>query len=201
MVVPRIGPALLVGFVLAVPSLIWGAGSGPVAAGDATPPAVHGGHALAVPAPDDRSPYADRFEETAAIRSLTPEQIAEIGRGEGAGFALPAELNGVPGPRHVLDLAAELDLTPEQVERVQEVVDAMRAEAVSAGDRYLAAVLALEDGFRDGALGSDELRSLVAEAKRREGELATAHLAAHLETAALLTPEQIAAYGRLRGYT
>ncbi len=33
-----------------------------------------------------------------------------------------------------------------------------------------------------------------------EGELATAHLAAHLKTAAVLSPEQVETYDRLRGY-
>jgi uncharacterized protein (DUF305 family)/Spy/CpxP family protein refolding chaperone len=134
-----------------------------------------------------------------AIRALSPDEVAQIARGEGAGFALPAERNGVPGPRHALDLAADLALSGEQRARLQTVFDAMRAAAIPAGQRYLDAQYALETALRDGGLTTERLRDLVAEVNRLEGELAVVHLAAHLETAAILTPEQIDAYNRLRG--
>ncbi len=157
----------------------------------------HGGHA-ATPAPD--SPYAGRYDQSAAIRALTPDEIAQIERGEGAGFALPAELNGVPGPRHVLDFAHELGLSHEQRQRVQAIFDEMRAAVLPAGERYLAAQRALEEDFRAGTLTEQDLPGRVAEVGRLESELATAHLAAHLKTAKVLTPKQIVAYNRLRGY-
>ena len=146
------------------------------------------------------SPYADRFDPAAVIRSLTPEQIAQIERGEGAGFALPAELNGMPGPRHVLDMAHDLGLSHDQRQRVQAIHDDMRAAVIPAGQRYLAALRALEEGFRTGTIAESDLPARVAETARLEGELAAAHLVAHLKTAAVLTPEQIAAYNRIRGY-
>ena len=161
----------------------------------------HGGHANEPTAPaTPDSPYAAGFDPDAAIRSLTPEEIGQIERGEGAGFALPAEVNGVPGPRHVLDMASDLELTAEQIEGVQAIADEMRAAVIPAGQRYLAAVEALEADFRSGALMEAALPERVAEVARLEGELAAAHLVAHLQTAALLTPEQIAKYNRLRGY-
>lgn len=146
------------------------------------------------------STYAGRYDSTTMIRSLTPEEIVQIERGEGAGFALPAELNGVPGPRHVLDLADELQLSHHQVTQVQAVYDEMHAAVIPAGGRYLDALRALEEGFRTGALTEAEVHAGVTEVKRLEGELAVAHLTAHLRTAELLTPDQIAAYNRLRGY-
>ena len=166
---------------------------------DATPAGGHGhgGHGGATPTD---SPYADRYDPTVPIRALTTEQVAQIGRGEGAGFALAAELNGVPGPRHVLDLAAELGLSPAQRAGIGAVADRMRAAVLPAGQRYLAAQQALEEAFRRGTLTPADLPGRVAEVNRLRGELEAAHLAAHLETAALLTPEQIAAYQRLRGY-
>ncbi|MDQ3695083.1 MAG: hypothetical protein M3464_15855 [Chloroflexota bacterium] len=174
---------------------------GIVAADDATPSAGHGhgaGHASGSPAAD--TPYADGYDPAAPIRALTPEEIARIERGEGAGFALPAELNGVPGPRHVLDLAHELGVSREQQTRVQAIFDEMRAAVIPAGARYLAALQALEADFRAGALTEQDLPGRVADVARREGELAAAHLLAHLQTARVLTPEQITAYNRLRGY-
>ena len=166
-----------------------------------TPAAGHAGHDQTHDqATDEPSPYAERFDPTAAIRALTPDEIGQIQRGEGAGFALPAELNGVPGPRHVLDLAAELGLAADQRTEVQAEFDAMRAAVLPAGERYLAAQQALEEAFRCGTLTEEALPDRVIEVNRLRGEFAALHLAAHLKTAKLLTPEQIDAYNRVRGY-
>jgi Spy/CpxP family protein refolding chaperone len=112
---------------------------------------------------------------------------------------LPAELNGVPGPRHVLDLAHELSLSHQQRMRVQQIFDAMRAAVMPAGQRYLAAVDALEEDFRAGTLTEESLPDRITEVHRLEGDLAAAHLVAHLQTAQALTAEQIAVYQQ-RGY-
>lgn len=74
-------------------------------ADDALPP--DHGHDHAAATPDAATPYAERYDAEAAIRSLTPEDIDQIRRGE-------AEPNGLPGPRQVLDLAHELHLSHEQ---------------------------------------------------------------------------------------
>lgn len=173
---------------------------GSTGAEEATPASGHGQRGHASPEASDFSPYADNVDPDAPIRSLTPEEVVQIERGEGAGFALPAELNGVPGPRHVLDLADDLGLSDQQVVGVRAVSDEMRAAVVPAGRRYLDALRALEEDFRAGTLTEAELPGRVAEVKWLEGELTAAHLVAHLKTAELLTPEQIAAYNRLRGY-
>ncbi|MDP9357769.1 MAG: periplasmic heavy metal sensor [Chloroflexota bacterium] len=158
----------------------------------------HAGHNAASPVSD--SPYADRYDPAAVIRSLIPEEVAQIQRGEGAGFALPAELNGVPGPRHVLDLATQLGLSQEQRMSVQQIADEMRGAVIPAGERYLAALQALEEAFRAGSLTEETLPGQVAEVSRLEGELVAAHLVAHLQTAKVLTPDQVALYQQLRGY-
>jgi len=170
---------------------------------DATPAGHHGGQGQdndATPEASARSPYADAYDPDASIRALSAEEVEQIRQGGGASLALPAELNGVPGPRHVFDLAEELALSRDQQAQVQGVYDRFRADAIPAGERYLAAEQALEEGFRTGTLTEENLAVRVAEVSRLEGELVTIHLMAHLQTADLLTPEQIAAYNRLRGY-
>lgn len=47
------------------------------------------------------------------------------------GLALPAELNGYPGPLHTLEHADELGLTFEQRARTKALFDAMRVEAIA----------------------------------------------------------------------
>ena len=188
-------------FTVAVGLLVAGLTTS-TAAQDATPATghQHDGHAAPAATPPADSPYADRYDRAATIRTLTPDEIAQIERGEGAGFALPAELNGVPGPRHVLDLAHELRLTHDQVTRVQGIYNEMRAAVTPAGRLYLAAQSRLEADFRAGTLTETDLPIRVAEVARLEGELAVGHLTAHLRTANVLSPEQIAAYNELRGY-
>lgn len=174
---------------------------GSVTAEEATPGAGHGqgaGHTSGTSTA--ASPYAAGYDEAASIRALTPEEIGQIERGEGAGFALPAELNGVPGPSHVLAMADRLNLSPDQQTRIQAIATEMRAAVIPVGQRYLAAQQALEASFRAGTLSEADLADRVTEVAGREGELAFAHLLAHLQTATILTPEQITEYNRLRGY-
>jgi hypothetical protein len=54
-----------------------------------------------------QSPYAGM--QTRSIKALSEQQIADLKAGRGMGLALPAELNGYPGPAHVLDFPINLD--------------------------------------------------------------------------------------------
>ena len=49
--------------------------------------------------------------QTRLIKALSEQQIADLKAGRGMGLALPAELNGYPGPIHVLELSDELGLS------------------------------------------------------------------------------------------
>src|SRR3979490_2736187 len=68
-------------------------------------------------------------EQTRAIKALSNEDIAALLKGEGMGLAKAAELNGYPGPVHVLMLAKELKLTENQRQQIQAVFDRMSAAA------------------------------------------------------------------------
>lgn len=144
------------------------------------------------------SPYAG--QETQEISTLSAEDISALEAGQGWEFAKPAELNGWPGPRHVLDLAEELDLTPAQTETIAGQFAVMQAEARRLGPDYLAAERALDAAFRSREIEAARLVVLTDEAGRLEVALRRVHLNAHLATPAVLTTEQVGAYGRLRGY-
>lgn len=138
--------------------------------------------------------------ETRAIKALSAEAVQALRGGDGMGLALAAELNGVPGPRHVLELAQALELTPRQRAEVEAVQGAMQEEARRLGAAILAAEEHLDRMFASGHATRDEVRRATAEIGRLQGELRSVHLEAHLVVRRLLTREQVTAYPRLRGY-
>ncbi|MBM2578154.1 hypothetical protein JQC91_17745 [Jannaschia sp. Os4] len=144
------------------------------------------------------SPYAG--EQTREIASLSDEDLAELARGGGWGLARSAELNGVPGPAHLLELAHEIGLDAEQQAAIEAIRDEMRAGAITAGERFVEAERALDAAFTDGFPDAATLAGLVAEAGEARASLRLVHLSAHLRTMPLLTQDQIARYAVLRGY-
>ena len=153
---------------------------------------------LAAPLSAETAPYAGRDAD--AVAALPPERVEGLRAGAGLGYALPAELNGLPGPLHVLELAPELDLTADQRDAAGAIRRAMLRRAVPLGERVIAAETALDAAFADPALTAARVAELTAEAGAAEAALRAAHLAAHLEMAPLLTRHQRALYARLRGY-
>jgi hypothetical protein len=64
-----------------------------------------------------QSPYAGM--QTRPVKALSEQQVSDLRAGRGMGLALAAELNGYPGPMHVLELADRLDLSADQRAKVQ----------------------------------------------------------------------------------
>lgn len=153
---------------------------------------------LAAPIAAEDRPYAGQDDR--AVASLSAADVSALLAGEGWGFAKPAELNGYPGPAHLLDLGAALDLTADQREAIEAIFEAMNAEARRLGADYVAAEAALDRAFARGEIDGDRVRTLTAEAAAIEADLRATHLAAHLQVTPLLTRHQIATYAKLRGY-
>ena len=147
-----------------------------------------------------RSTYAG--QKDVAATGLLPGEVEALEQGKGMAQALPAEVNGYPGPRHVLDAAeaGTLDLQPSARQAVERIYDRMHDRAVAKGAEVLAAEAELARRFRHGHVDPVILGELAGRIARLRGELRTIHLTAHLETRELLTPEQISAYQALRGY-
>jgi hypothetical protein len=144
------------------------------------------------------SPYAGF--EAREIKALSPEQIADLKAGRGMGLALAAELNGYPGPRHVLDLARELALTAGQHRRTSALLEAMREETSALGERLIEAERALDRLFAEKRATPQSVAEAARSAGTIEGELRAAHLRYHLAMIEVLTPQQIRMYNHLRGY-
>ncbi len=92
-----------------------------------------------------QSPYVGF--ETREVKTLSTERQEGLKRGAGMGYALAAELNGLPGPMHVLELADQLGLDADQKSRVQKAFEKMRREAIAAGEALIAAEAHLDRIF------------------------------------------------------
>jgi hypothetical protein len=146
----------------------------------------------------EEAPY-EGFEAR-EIASLSEADVAALLAGEGWGLALPAELNGYPGPAHVLELADDLALTGRQKAEITLIFDRMRAEAQDAGRAYVAAERHLSMMFGMGHAEADRLDMLLASSAAALARLRAVHLKAHLEVTPLLTDAQKGTYQALRGY-
>jgi Spy/CpxP family protein refolding chaperone len=135
-----------------------------------------------------------------AVKSLSDDDIKELRRGGGWGLALAAELNGMPGPTHLLELKDQIPLTDDQVAKTQALITDMRQAAIPTGERLIAAETALENAFAKGAINEVSLRGLLAESESARTELRFIHLSQHFKTVQYLKPEQIKRYNILRGY-
>ena len=156
---------------------------------------------LAVPsvAQHSHSPYAG--QEKRAIKTLSEEEVQTLLSGQGMGLAKTAELNHYPGPRHVLDLATQLQLSETQRTETQQIYDRMHQEAVRLGTLVVDKERELDHLFATEAVDSQTLQKLTQQIAQLQGDLRVAHLQAHVEVKRVLSREQIDTYDALRGYT
>lgn len=143
-------------------------------------------------------PYAALAER--AIKALSPEETDALLTGKGFSQALAAELNGFPGPLHVLDFRDGLSLTASQERAVQTLFDEMQGEATALGRDIIAAETALDTAFASATIDEAALADLTATIARLRGTLRATHLKYHLRTKAVLSRHQVMTYNRLRGY-
>jgi len=144
------------------------------------------------------APYAGLQQR--AVKALSDQEVADLRTGRGMGLALAAELNGYPGPFHVLELADRLELTSDQRQAVRHLFDRMKAEAVPLGEKLIEQEGALDRAFAERSVSPASLSALTADIAETQGRLRTVHLKYHLSTADLLTPHQRHLYGEMRGY-
>lgn len=162
--------------------------------------AQHSGHRHhgAAPPAAPAQPYAGLAERR--IKALSEAEVAGLLAGGGMGLALAAELNGWPGPLHVLEHAEALRLTPAQRRTAETLRDRMLAEARTLGARIVALEEELDALFASGAAETGRLAALTAAIGALGGRLREVHLATHIAMRDALDPAQRAAYARLRGY-
>lgn len=131
--------------------------------------------------------------------SSSEERAKGLREGRGMGYAVSAENNGYPGPRHVLEAADKLDLSETQRQQTAVLIAEMKAEAIPAGERLLADESALGQLFATKSAMLPTISVASDKASRSESALRVIHLKYHLKMVRILTPEQIRTYYALGG--
>ncbi len=145
-----------------------------------------------------QTPYAGM--QGRSIKALSDQQIADLNTGRGMGLALAAELNGYPGPSHVLELADKLELSAEQRASMQRLFDSMKAEAMPLGSKLIEQEAELDRQFASRTVTPESLKASTAAVAATQGTLRETHLKYHLSTGSILTQAQMTKYAELRGY-
>lgn len=154
--------------------------------------------ALSASALAQHGPYAG--EQQRAIKALSDKDIADLQAGQGMGLAKAAELNGYPGPAHVLEHADALQLTTTQRERSKALFDSHKAIARELGRNLVEAEQALDEAFANKRIDPASLSAMTADIGQRSAKLREEHLRTHLAQTAFLSPAQTRRYAQLRGY-
>lgn len=147
------------------------------------------------------SPYAG--QETRGIKSLSPNEIQGLMKGHGTpfgGMAKLAELNGYPGPRHILDFSEEMKLTVEQKQQIQSIYDDHVIDAKALGKQLIDIEKKMNDKFEEDSITDEYLKEKINSSAKIYGELRYVHLKTHLLMVDILSKEQVKKYNSLRGY-
>lgn len=140
-------------------------------------------------------------QEHREIKNLSPDDIKELQRGGGWGLAKAAELNGVPGPAHILEMEEKINLTDKQKKEIQKIYNSMKSEAVVLGEHLIRLETKLNKSFSDRTINQALLENSIQEIEKVRAKLRLVHLSTHLQTPNILTNEQIILYNNLRGYS
>lgn len=145
-------------------------------------------------------------EEMRGIKSLSADEIEGLKAGAGTpfnGMAKPAELNGYPGPRHVLDAyeAGEFELSGRQLRQVRSLFNEMKKQAIPLGEQIIQVEQEMDDAFSSGEINAEDLKLYISKSGGLYSELRFVHLYTHLKMMEVLSAEQVEIYNQLRGYT
>lgn len=166
--------------------------------------AQHSGHThgnaspSAAQATPTASPYAG--EESRAIKSMSASDITGLKTGAGMAYAKAAELNGYPGPAHVLELATQLQLDGEQLTATRKLMEEHKTRASTLGEQVIEAERALDLAFSSRQVDVQRTEDLTRQIGTLQAKLRAEHLTTHLAQTALLSARQVASYQGLRGY-
>jgi hypothetical protein len=147
------------------------------------------------------SPYS--AEEVRDVKSLSGRDNQSLLNGTGeafGGIAKLAELNGYPGPRHVLDITSDLKLTDNQNVEIEMIYESMSRKAKAIGVKIIAIERDMDKAFANKTITEQGLKLLIDNSADLYGQIRFVHLSAHIDTVSVLTVEQVQMYNKIRGY-
>lgn len=152
---------------------------------------------------DSDSDYRSKYvgQEAREIKTLSREDMNELRTGKGWGLAKAAELNGVPGPVHLLEMKSEIQLSGEQIEQIEGLYDEMKERAVPLGLQLIDLEGELNKAFATRKIDEESLKDILSRISDVYEKLRFTHLSAHLKTPDILTDSQMKLYNELRGYS
>jgi peptidoglycan hydrolase CwlO-like protein len=164
--------------------------------------AQHNGHNMATQSGAgavNSAPYADLTKRS--IKALSDEDTKALLEGRGMTLALPAELNGYPGPMHVLENDRALGLSDAQRKATADLMQSHKAQVRDLGKQLVAIEKQLDTLFATKQADAAKIDALTQEIGKLQAQIRAAHLRTHITQSALLEPTQIAQYQKIRGYT
>lgn len=140
-------------------------------------------------------------QENRKIKSLSLDDIKELKKGAGWGLAKAAELNGYPGPSHVLKMKEKINLSNQQEKKIETVFINMKEKAIILGNKLIRLEEKLNSEFIKKTITKIKLNKLVLEIEKIRAQLRLVHLNTHLQMPDILNPSQVDLYNKLRGYS
>ena len=139
-----------------------------------------------------KSPYSG--QESRAVKSLSDSEIRGLLDGAGLGYAKVAELNGFPGPKHVLELADDLALTAQQKAETRALFDSMNARARELGARLVDAETSLDAIFAGGSKGGVMVQCFASSTSTSPMLFPTSHVLSELTSAIFVSDHLFGGY-------
>jgi hypothetical protein len=140
-------------------------------------------------------------EEIREIKSLSERDIEQLNQGRGWGLAKVAELNGVPGPKHLLEMKKEISLNSDQVRKITKLFSNMQQKAIPLGKKLIKYERDLNLAFSKRTIDSKSLAKKLAHIANIRSDLRFVHLKSHLMSLPILSKKQLVQYNILRGYS
>lgn len=139
-------------------------------------------------------------QEKRLIKSLSADDIYQLNNGKGWGLAKVAELNGMPGPLHLLQMKDKISLSDDQEKKIRGLFEDMKSKAVPLGKQLIQLEKELNDSFSDKSITENRLNQQLQAIAQVRKKLRYVHLVTHLKTPLILSERQITKYNQLRGY-
>jgi hypothetical protein len=144
-------------------------------------------------------PYAGFSDRE--IKALSAQDQQSLLEGRGMSLALAAELNGYPGPTHVLEHAHALKLSEVQRTQTEQLMQSHKARVRGLGAQLIEAERNLDRSFASKSASNETVEQLTLRIGQLQAQIRADHLLTHLAQTQLLHPEQVRQYRLLRGYS